>query len=105
MNWYKLAQITDFPTYLTQQIAQLSNNYNKEIPYRIKEMLKYIPFMEEYTTKYNIPYQQMTLEELFRTCTYILNLEKNPKNISHLPKDVQNNPTIQKFIQNNPTIK
>ena len=103
MNWYKISQenkqIPDFPTYLTQQITQLSQNYSKSIPYRIKKMLDYITFMESSIIKYNIPYQQMPLEELFRTCTYIMEIEKNPENIKHLPKEIQNNPHIQAALK------
>lgn len=105
MNWYKLSQeytqIPDFPTYLSQQIAQVSNNYTKSIPYRIKKMLDYIPFMESSITKYNIPYEQMTLEELFRTCTYIMTIEKNPKNIAFIPENIRNTPAVQAVYQKN----
>jgi hypothetical protein len=111
MNWYKLSQeskeskeytqIPDFPTYLSQQINQLSDNYTKSIPYRIKKMLDYIPFMEQSITKYNVPYEQLTLEELFRTCTYIMVIEKNPKNIASIPENIRNTPAVQAVYQKN----
>jgi len=104
MNWYKkyAQNVTDaFPSYVTKEVLRLTQNYTKTMPYRLQQMFTHSAFIRDYIEKYKIPYQNMDIEELFRVCTYIMKIEKNPQNIKFVPEEIKQNPVFQSAYKQN----